>query len=247
VSTLYAGNRVVHYARASNAYVPALFDRELFERVRDPQRCFPPPNNAQFPVRVEGRLRELVRRKLWCLTARDLAQMGPVTDPGCLAPPGEAGHPTLRISTGGRTWRRRISSTWGCPSESFHAAERRFDHYVTRDRFEVSRRHLSCYLPQDLIELRARATDECDLPRLDFTIEVVIDADGSLEEVRSDGNELPAEPAACIARVAARGDYRVVSSEGLRTGFELERTVIQHRWIDGYPYPYEPPFRCGTR
>ena len=67
-----------------------------------------------------------------------------------------------------------------------------------------------------------------------------LDAQGDLREVRADGAQLPEVAAACIASIARRGDYSSLTGDQIVTGFELEKTVIELRWVDGYPYSREP-------
>jgi hypothetical protein len=237
---LYAGNRVVHYAWTMDAFDYDLSDHELSARVVDPTRRGRPAINAQFPIQVRGRLPATVRRKLWCLTAHDLARLGPVTDPNCRWRPGVRGEPSIRISTGGRTWRRRMAAEPECPFDSFDPARRRFDHYVTRDRFDGQRGKHHNRLPKDLVEVRARVVDECEIPPIDFVVELVLDANGAISEMNVPSAEVPVETASCIADVVSRGDYSVLNAERVRTGFQLAETHITLRWVGGFPYMYVP-------
>src|SRR5690606_33212945 len=117
--------------------------------------------------------------------------------------------------------------------ESFAPARRRFDHYVTRDRFDAQRGKHHNRLPTDLVEVRARVVDECEIPPIDFVVELVLDAHGAISEVNVPSAEVPMETASCIADVVSRGDYSVLNAERVRTGFQLAETHITLRWVGG--------------
>jgi hypothetical protein len=217
---LYTGNRVVRVLH-ERGRPHGRIHSELLARTHG--RSLEP----QFRATVHGSFSELARRKLWCATARDMASV-PSLSIDCRATNAPV-RTAVRVRTGGREWRRRIRGTAHCPWQILSGAERRFRSLVLG----------APLMPVALLELPARAANDCALPTTPFSATVTFRPNGGAVDVTIDRSLVPDRVGRCIGNLVREIDVSDWIVAVKTDYFETRLVESEFYWREGRPL--EPP------